>query len=106
MTMLMSLGLDVDECENGLEAVSALRNSRFDMVLLDRQMPVLDGLSATRRIRSGEAGQERADLPILAVTAMDGDAQCSLAAGMNGHLPKPFGTAELARAVAPWLASR
>jgi signal transduction histidine kinase len=105
VTMLHRLGLEVDECENGLEAVAALRDTRFDLVLMDSQMPVLDGLSATRRIRGGEAGSASAGVPILAVTAnaMDGDAQRCVAAGMNGHLSKPFSIAELARAVAPWL---
>jgi CheY-like chemotaxis protein len=105
ITMLGRLGLAVAECEHGLEAIAALRAGDFDLVLMDCQMPVLDGLAATRRIRAGEAGAAAAALPIVAVTAhaLEGDAEECLAAGMNAYLSKPFTEADLMRLLIAWL---
>jgi PAS domain S-box-containing protein len=76
---------------NGELALAALRTRRFDLVLMDIQMPVMDGIEATRRIRAGEAGAANANLPIVAITAhtVKGDKEEFLAAGMNGYIAKP-----------------
>jgi signal transduction histidine kinase/CheY-like chemotaxis protein/HPt (histidine-containing phosphotransfer) domain-containing protein len=88
-TMLSQLGCEVETSVNGLEAVSAASQKPFDLVLMDMQMPELDGLEATRRIRAG-TGPNR-NVPILALTAnaFVEDARRCREAGMNEHLTKP-----------------
>ncbi len=78
----------------GAEALDALRKDRFDLVLMDVQMPVMDGYEATRRLRMDP---RLADLPVIAMTAhaQPSDRERSLAAGMNGHITKPFEASEL-----------
>ena len=78
--------------ENGLEAFEAFRTRKFDLVLMDVQMPVMDGLSATRAIREWELEQQAAPTPIYAMTAdaMRHQIASHHAAGMNGHLSKPL----------------
>ncbi len=78
----------------GAEALDALRDERFDLVLMDVQMPVMDGYEATRRLR---LDPRNARLPVIAMTAhaQPSDRERSLAAGMNGHLTKPFEAREL-----------
>ena len=100
--MLANAGLEVTLAENGVEALRLLDEQPFDLVLMDIQMPEMDGLTATARLR----GDPRfADLPIIAMTAhaMNGDVQKSLAAGMNAHLTKPIDSLELLRTLARWL---
>jgi PAS domain S-box-containing protein len=92
--LLIGEGLVVAEAINGLDALDKVRTDNFDAVLMDIQMPVMDGLEATRHIRSlaDQPGGERfARLPIIAMTAlaMAGDADKSKAAGMNDHVTKP-----------------
>lgn len=100
MSMLAREGAAMTLAENGLEAVEALRAapSAFDLVLMDMQMPVLDGLRATERIR-GELGLS--GLPVIAMTAnaMISDRDNCLKAGMNAHIGKPFDLAEVVRTV-------
>jgi PAS domain S-box-containing protein len=87
---LEKLGHRVDVCGNGREALSAWRTGRYSLILMDCQMPVMDGYEATREIRRCEQGKAR--IPIVALTAhaMKGaDAEC-LAAGMDAHLAKPI----------------
>jgi two-component system, sensor histidine kinase and response regulator len=90
--MLEKLGAAVTIAENGAAAIQALATGRFDAVLMDCQMPVVDGYAATRRIRDGEAGAEAATLPIVALTAhaLSGHRAECLAAGMNDYLTKPI----------------
>ena len=87
---------------NGREAMEALRRERFDLVLMDVQMPVLDGLAATRAIRQRP---ESRHLPIIAMTAdaLDGDRERCLAAGMDDYLPKPIMPDVLDRKLNQWL---
>jgi len=82
-------GMNVTVAENGEEALRLLENQLFDAVLMDLQMPVMDGLEATRRIRRDERFR---DLPVIAMTAavMAQDREACLAAGMNGHIAKPI----------------
>ena len=91
---------------NGREAVAAVQGGDIDLVLMDIQMPEMDGLAATAAIRAAEAGGARR-LPILALTAlaMSGDRERCLAAGMDGYLVKPIQCDHLLRAVADALAS-
>jgi CheY-like chemotaxis protein len=76
--------------ENGKEVLQALQEDVFDLVLMDVQMPIMDGVEATRAIRSGQSGIDPG-IPIIAVTAhaMSGDEDKFLQAGMDGYLPKP-----------------
>ena len=81
----------------GRQAIELLAGDRFDVILMDIQMPDMDGLEATREIREGRAGAGVARIPIIALTAyaMIGDKEKFLAAGMNGYLAKPIELAEL-----------
>jgi signal transduction histidine kinase/DNA-binding response OmpR family regulator len=107
--LLHGEGIDVDEAENGAEAIDKLREHGYDAVLMDIQMPVMDGLEATRRIRElarTEAdGKRFADVPIIAMTAlaMAHDAERTRAAGMNDHLTKPMAPDRLVAALARWI---
>jgi signal transduction histidine kinase/DNA-binding response OmpR family regulator len=98
--MLERLGHSVNFVANGIEALAALRRQHYDAVLMDCQMPEMDGFDATREIRAGEAG--RPDVWIIAVTAnaMAGDRDRCVAVGMNDYLPKPFKLGELSAVLA------
>ncbi|HJX58410.1 MAG TPA: response regulator, partial [Thiobacillus sp.] len=103
--LLRSEGIVVDEALNGAQAVDRVQQQDYDAVLMDIQMPVMDGLEATRRIRAlaGVPGGERfARLPIIAMTAlaMAQDAEQSRAAGMNDHVTKPIEPDRLMAALA------
>jgi signal transduction histidine kinase/DNA-binding response OmpR family regulator/HPt (histidine-containing phosphotransfer) domain-containing protein len=99
---LREMGCRIDEAENGLQAVEMYDVNTYHVVLMDIQMPVLDGYEATRRIREIEAGQEAAPTPIVAMTAyaMSEDRRKSLDAGCNDHLTKPLKKSELEDVVA------
>ena len=104
---LESFGLRVSVAGNGLKALEAVSGEHFDLVLMDCQMPEMDGFEATRRIRAAEAsgahGSRR--LPIVAVTAgaVEGDRERCLAAGMDDYLAKPFRQAALHALLGKWL---
>lgn len=108
LAMLESLGLDADVVEDGDAALRALGQKEYDLVLMDCQMPVLDGYEATRRIRSGEAATLRGDIPIIAMTAhaMAGDRELCLAVGMNDYIAKPIDRALLSTLLGRWLPHR
>jgi CheY-like chemotaxis protein/HPt (histidine-containing phosphotransfer) domain-containing protein len=99
--MLEGLGHSVVVAHDGAQALRALRSRDFDVVLMDVQMPEMDGFEAVRAIRAAEAGTARR-LPVLALTAhaMQGDRQRCLDAGFDGYLPKPVRRAELEEALA------
>jgi signal transduction histidine kinase/DNA-binding response OmpR family regulator/HPt (histidine-containing phosphotransfer) domain-containing protein len=105
--MLESLGLDAHCARNGEEALLAVRSGEYDAVLMDCQMPVMDGFAATAAIRRNEreAGQARV-LPIIAITAnaLQGDRESCLAAGMDDYLSKPFTQQQLAAVIGRWIA--
>ena len=97
--MLEYLGHTVTLAANGAEALDALQEASFDLVLMDVNMPVLDGLEATRRIRSGSARCNKTPIVALTANAIEGDREVCLAAGMDGYLAKPFTKEELASVV-------
>ncbi|QXE85421.1 PAS domain S-box protein [Geomonas nitrogeniifigens] len=104
LALLERGGLQVTVASNGAEAVELVRRRDFDLVLMDIRMPGKDGLTAAREIRAlGKPGTET--LPILAVSAnaMEHDVAASLAAGMNGHVAKPFTPESLYSAISVWL---
>ena len=88
--ILAKYGHVVTKAQNGQEALDLIEHKDFDIILMDVQMPVIDGLEATRLIRG--RGDNKANLPILALTAnsLNGEHQRCVAAGMNGHVSKPF----------------
>ncbi len=98
--MLAAGGHKVDLVENGREAVEAVRERTYDVVLMDIHMPEMDGLEATREIRANVAGA--CDVPIIAVTASatQDDRARFLEAGMNDHVAKPIDAGDLHRAMA------
>ncbi len=103
--LLEKFGLSVEVASNGARALEALAAGEFDLILMDVQMPEMDGIEATRRIREGAAGESQAQIPILALTAhaMAGDREKCLAAGMNGYLPKPVEAKTLRDAIERWI---
>jgi Signal transduction histidine kinase len=100
--MLQQMGLEVDIAANGLQALEMLEEVEYDVVLMDVQMPVMDGHEATRKIRSN---LHWATLPVIAMTAhaMSGDREKSLQAGMNDQINKPINSDELLAAMAKWI---
>jgi len=106
--LLRGEGVSVDEAVNGQEAVERVQRKHYDAVLMDIQMPVMDGLQAARRIRRlGKApgGGRFAALPIVAMTAlaMASDAQASQEAGMNDHITKPIDPDHLLATLSRWV---
>jgi CheY-like chemotaxis protein len=95
---------DVTVVENGQEAVEAVQSRDFHLVLMDCQMPVMDGYEATRRIRA-LPNPAKSTIPIVALTAsaLTADIQRCVAAGMNDHLAKPYDSASLAAKLQAWL---
>ncbi|MDR0882018.1 MAG: response regulator [Candidatus Adiutrix sp.] len=100
--ILKNAGLVVEIANNGREAVDMIKKNQYDLVLMDIQMPEMDGIAATQEIRSLP---EFKDLPIVAMTAhaMSGDRELSLQAGMNDHINKPINLQELFSSLAKWL---
>ena len=101
-SFLASLGHSPQVAADGLEALELVRANTFDLVLMDVQMPRLDGVEVVARMRSGECGEAAARLPVLALTAyaMAGDRERFLQAGMDGYLSKPVTLDALQAAVA------
>ncbi len=102
--MLGELGLRADRVADGAEAVRTLETSLYDVVLMDCQMPEMDGYEATARIRDPQSGVRDHDVPIIAMTAhaMQGDRETCLEAGMNDYLAKPITIDGLAAALDRW----
>jgi len=108
VAMLENLGCAADAAENGRLAIEAMTTATYDAVLMDCQMPVMDGLTATGEIRRREQASGAARVPIIALTAnaMEGDRERCLAAGMDDFLSKPFSQQHLATLLRRWLALR
>jgi two-component system, sensor histidine kinase and response regulator len=104
MEILAGAGMVVSLAGNGQEALDALRTNRYDALLMDVQMPVMDGYTATRIIRRDTRFR---DMPIIAMTAhaMAGDQEKSAAAGMNDHITKPIDPKQLYAVLARWISA-
>jgi CheY-like chemotaxis protein len=90
LRLLERMGYRADVVENGHEAITALEGSAYDVVLMDIQMPELDGLEATRRIRRRWPGEEGPRIVAMTANAMDGDREACLEAGMDDYIAKPI----------------
>jgi two-component system sensor histidine kinase/response regulator len=106
--ILEGAGLKVTLANNGQEAVNAVKKNKYDAVLMDVQMPVMDGYTATKTIRKWEGGmgnEGNDPIPIIAMTAhaMAGDEDKSLQAGMNGHVTKPIDPDQLFSTLQRWI---
>ncbi len=103
--ILCQLGLQASAVENGAEAVETLQSEAYDLVLMDMQMPEMDGLEASRIIRDPQSPVHNHQIPIVAMTAaaMKGDRERCLEAGMNGYLTKPISPKALVEALNTWL---
>ena len=100
LALLRRLGYDADVVENGREVLDALERERYDVVLMDVQMPELDGLEATRQIRERRGSSDAPRIIAMTANAMEGDRDECLAAGMDDYLSKPIRPEELSRALA------
>jgi CheY-like chemotaxis protein len=101
--MLEKLGLEVDLAPDGRQALAKLESGQYDAVLMDCQMPELDGYEATRAIRASSASYRA--IPVIAMTAaaLPSDRERCLASGMSDYVSKPVQPKELARVLARWL---
>jgi PAS domain S-box-containing protein len=105
LAMLSKLGLRADVVASGQEALDSLRRTRYDIVLMDIQMPEMDGMEATRVARSASGGILDRYVPIIAMTAnaMQGDREACLSVGMDDYISKPVTHAALSRLLDKWL---
>jgi CheY-like chemotaxis protein/HPt (histidine-containing phosphotransfer) domain-containing protein len=103
--ILNKLGYHADLVANGEEALQALRQADYDLVLMDCRMPVLDGYEATPRIRDPRFGVRNPQIPIIAVTAdaMSGDRDRCLQVGMNDYISKPIEVTKLSQVLEKWI---
>ncbi len=97
--LLSRMGYEPDVAANGLEAVEAVERQRYDLVLMDVQMPEMDGLEATRTIVEKVPLVDRPWIVAMTANAMDGDRERCIEAGMNGYISKPIRVEELVAAV-------
>ena len=106
LAILGKLGVRVDGVANGREVLEALRSIPYDLVLMDVQMPEMDGLEATRTLRAAGSKTLNANIPIIAMTAhaMQGDREACLAAGMDDYIAKPVSPAGLSALLEKWIA--
>jgi len=103
--ILEKLGLSCDVVSTGLAAVQALKEARYHLVIMDVQMPEMDGLEATRKIRNPATGIPDPDVPVIAMTAhaLKGDRERCLEAGMDDYVSKPVEVASLTEVLKGWL---
>jgi PAS domain S-box-containing protein len=99
LRLLAQMGYGVDVAGNGLEALEAVERQRYDLILMDVQMPEMDGLEATRRIVADVPSERRPWIVAMTANAMEGDREACLDAGMNGYISKPIRVPELVGAV-------
>lgn len=104
LAMLDFLGCDaVDTAENGLEALAALEQANYQLVLMDCQMPEMDGFAATKELRVREKGKKHTHVVAMTANAINGDSEMCLAAGMDDYLSKPYTRTQLAVVLRRWL---
>ena len=105
LTILRKLGLSADVAENGAQALVSLAANTYDLVLMDVQMPVMDGIEATQQIRNANSSVLDHDIPIIAMTAeaMQGDRERCLAAGMDDYISKPITPRALTERLTTWV---
>ncbi len=103
--MLRKLGVQSDVVANGVEVIAALQDCHYSLVLMDCQMPEVDGYEATRLIRAGASGQGNRQVPIVAITAnaLESNREACFAVGMDDYVTKPIQIDELERVVSSWL---
>ena len=99
LRLLSQMGYRADVAANGLEAIQALERQPYDVVLMDVQMPDMDGLEATREICARWPGSERPRIIAMTANAMQGDRELCLEAGMDDYLSKPIRVEELVTAL-------
>jgi CheY-like chemotaxis protein len=103
--LLAKYGYRADTVSNGIEAIEAMKKTKYDLVFMDVQMPEMDGISATREVRRGSPGTIDPQVPIIAMTAhaLKGDRERCLEAGMSDYIGKPIQIRELAAVLERWL---
>ena len=106
--MLGKLNLQPDTASNGEEALNAMKAKPYDLVLMDCEMPVLDGFSATEQLRAWEAEEKRPRTPVVALTAhiLSEHKERARAVGMDGHMSKPVELSQLRELIEHWIAER
>ena len=106
--MLGKLNLQPDTASNGEEALSAMKAQQYDLVLMDCEMPVLDGFSATEQLRAWEAAEHRNRTPVVALTAhiLNEHKERARQVGMDGHMSKPVELSQLRELIEHWVAER
>ncbi|KAF1053956.1 MAG: Signal transduction histidine-protein kinase BarA [Stenotrophomonas maltophilia] len=106
--MLGKLNLQPDTASNGEEALAAMKAKQYDLVLMDCEMPVLDGFTATERLRAWEASEHRPHTPVVALTAhiLSEHKERARQVGMDGHMAKPVELSQLRELVAYWVGER
>jgi CheY-like chemotaxis protein len=106
--MLGKLNLQPDTASNGEEALVAMKAQRYDLVLMDCEMPILDGFSATQQLRAWEVGNQRTRTPVVALTAhiLAEHKERARQAGMDGHMAKPVELSQLRELIEHWVAQR
>lgn len=104
--MLSSFGVEVASAENGMEAMTALDRADYDLILMDCEMPEMDGFEATRRIRASDHASAKVPIVALTAHAVSGDRERCMAAGMNDYISKPFRREDLHAVLQRWLGRR
>ncbi|MGF0242111.1 response regulator [Rhodococcus sp. IEGM1300] len=106
--MLGKLNLQPDTASNGEEALQAMKAQRYDLVLMDCEMPILDGFSATQQLRAWEVANKRVRTPVVALTAhiLAEHKERARQAGMDGHMAKPVELSQLRELIEHWVAQR
>lgn len=106
--MLGKLNLQPDTASNGEEALQAMKSRRYDLVLMDCEMPILDGFSATAQLRAWETGHQRVRTPVVALTAhiLSEHKERARIAGMDGHMAKPVELSQLREVIEHWVTQR